>query len=74
MLTRVPWPSPNYSSRGGSWVRLVVVHASEGATTYQALGKPEQARKHMAKTMTMYRDMGMSNWLVQAEAEMRQLQ
>jgi hypothetical protein len=38
MLTRVPWPSPNYSSRGGSGVRLCVVHCSEGATTYQSLG------------------------------------
>jgi hypothetical protein len=38
MLTRAAWPSPNYSGRGGSAVRLVVIHASEGATTYQALG------------------------------------
>jgi hypothetical protein len=38
MLTRTPLPSPNYSSRGGATVRLVVIHASEGATTFQALG------------------------------------
>jgi N-acetyl-anhydromuramyl-L-alanine amidase AmpD len=31
-------PSPNYSSRGGSGVRLVIVHTAEGALTYQALG------------------------------------
>jgi hypothetical protein len=37
-LTRVPYPSPNYSSRGGQTVRLVVVHTAEGATTYQSLG------------------------------------
>jgi hypothetical protein len=30
--------SPNYSSRGGSAVRLIVVHTAEGALTYQALG------------------------------------
>jgi hypothetical protein len=37
-LTRVSIPSPNYSSRGGQTVRLVVVHTAEGATTYQSLG------------------------------------
>jgi hypothetical protein len=37
-LTRVPIPSPNYSSRGGATVRLIVVHTAEGAPTYQALG------------------------------------
>jgi hypothetical protein len=31
-------PSPNYSSRGGSGVRLVIVHTAEGARTYQELG------------------------------------
>ena len=37
-LNRVWIPSPNYSSRGGSGVRLIVVHTAEGATTYQSLG------------------------------------
>lgn len=37
-LKRVWIPSPNYSSRGGSGVRLVVVHTAEGARTYQELG------------------------------------
>jgi hypothetical protein len=37
-LNRVAIPSPNYSSRGGSGVRLVVLHTAEGALTYQALG------------------------------------
>jgi hypothetical protein len=36
-LNRVWLPSPNYSSRDAS-VRLIVIHASEGATTYQSLG------------------------------------
>jgi N-acetylmuramoyl-L-alanine amidase len=30
--------SPNYSSRGGSAVRLVVIHTAEGARTYRELG------------------------------------
>jgi hypothetical protein len=37
-LIRVAIPSPNYSSRGGSAVRLIVLHTAEGATTYQSLG------------------------------------
>ena len=37
-LKRVGIPSPNYSSRGGSKVRLIVLHTAEGATTYQSLG------------------------------------
>ncbi len=39
MALKRDWiPSPNYSSRGGSGVRLVIVHTAEGATTYKALG------------------------------------
>jgi N-acetylmuramoyl-L-alanine amidase len=37
-LKRVAIPSPNYSSRAAAGVRLVVIHASEGATTYRSLG------------------------------------
>jgi len=37
-LTRHWIASPNYSSRGGSAVRLVIVHTAEGARTYQDLG------------------------------------
>lgn len=37
-LNRVWIPTPNYSSRGGTKVRLVVLHTAEGATTYQSLG------------------------------------
>src|SRR5215467_2106629 len=37
-LKRVGIPSPNYSSRGGSKVRLIVLHTAEGALTYQSLG------------------------------------
>jgi hypothetical protein len=37
-LTRKPMPSPNYSSRGGSGVRLIVIHTAEGARTIDELG------------------------------------
>lgn len=37
-LKRVAIPSPNYSSRSGSTVRLIVIHTAEGARTYQELG------------------------------------
>jgi peptidoglycan hydrolase-like protein with peptidoglycan-binding domain len=37
-LRRVPIPSPNYSSRGGAKVRLIVLHTAEGAQSYQSLG------------------------------------
>lgn len=37
-LNRVWIPSPNYSSRSGAKVRLIVLHTAEGATTYQSLG------------------------------------
>lgn len=37
-LTRVWIPSPNYSSRGGTSVRLIVVHTTEGAMDYDSLG------------------------------------
>ena len=36
-LARDAIPSPNYSSRG-SGVRLIVLHTTEGSTTYQSLG------------------------------------
>lgn len=37
-LARAWIGSPNYSSRGGASVRLIVLHTSEGAQTYQSLG------------------------------------
>jgi hypothetical protein len=37
-LKRVWIPSPNYSSRGGASVRLVVLHTAEGARTIESLG------------------------------------
>jgi hypothetical protein len=37
-LHRVAFPSPNYSSRGGAAVRLVVIHTAEGSRTIESLG------------------------------------
>jgi hypothetical protein len=37
-LTRKSMPSPNYSSRGGAGVRLIVIHTAEGARTIEELG------------------------------------
>jgi hypothetical protein len=37
-LSRVAIPSPNYSSRGGWEVSLIVLHTAEGATTIESLG------------------------------------
>ena len=37
-LSRSQMPSPNYSSRGGANVRLIVIHTAEGATTIESLG------------------------------------
>jgi len=37
-LKRKAIPSPNYSSRGGASVRLIVIHTAEGATTIESLG------------------------------------
>ena len=37
-LKRRAMPSPNYSSRGGAVVRLIVLHTAEGARTIEELG------------------------------------
>jgi hypothetical protein len=37
-LRRIAMPSPNYSSRGGADVRLIVLHTAEGARTIEELG------------------------------------
>jgi class 3 adenylate cyclase/tetratricopeptide (TPR) repeat protein len=39
----------------------------------QRTGKSERAGEHVVAAMTMYREMGMTYWLEQAEAEMREL-
>jgi class 3 adenylate cyclase/tetratricopeptide (TPR) repeat protein len=39
---------------------------------YRRTGKREQAREHFTTATTMYREMGMTYWLEQTEAEMRE--
>ena len=57
-------------------MRPLVAHCHLGlGKLYRRTGKrSRQAQEHVATATTMYRDMGMTYWLEQAEAEMRQLQ
>jgi hypothetical protein len=41
---------------------------------YRRTGKHGQAREHLTTAMTMYREMGMSFWLEEAEAEVKALE
>ena len=51
-------------------MRPVVAHCHFGlGKLYQRIGKREQAREHLATATTMYREMDMSFYLKQAEAE-----
>ena len=55
-------------------MRPLVAHCHLGlGKLYRRTGKREQAQEHLATATTMYRDMGMTFWLEQAEAEMRKL-
>jgi len=40
---------------------------------YRRTGKREQAQEHLTTATTMYREMGMTYWLEQAEREMKEL-
>jgi hypothetical protein len=51
-LKRVWIPSPNYSSRGGAGVRLIVIHTAEGATTIESLGSWFQNRSGQVSSHT----------------------
>jgi hypothetical protein len=42
-------------------------------TLYRRMGKRQEAQEHLAPATTMYREMGMTYWLEQAKAEMREL-
>jgi tetratricopeptide (TPR) repeat protein len=55
-------------------MRPVIAHCHLGlGKVYRRTGTHEQAQAHVATATTMYRDMGMTYWLKQAEAERRQL-
>jgi hypothetical protein len=50
---------------------LAHCHLSLGAL-HRRTGKREQAQEHLTTATTMYREMGMTYWLEQAETELRQ--
>jgi len=55
-------------------LRPLVAHCHLGlARLDRRTGKRDQAREHLTTATTMYREMGMTYWLEQAEAEMRAL-
>jgi tetratricopeptide (TPR) repeat protein len=52
-------------------MRPLVAHCHLGlGKLHRRTGKPEQAREYLATAMTMYRQMDMTCWLDQAEAEL----
>src|SRR5262245_60592525 len=54
----------------GLGMRPLVAHCHLGlGKLYRRTGKREQAQEHLATATTMYRAMGMTYWLQQAEAE-----
>jgi tetratricopeptide (TPR) repeat protein len=51
-------------------MRPLIAHCHLGlGKLYLSTGKREQAQEHLATATTMYREMGMTYWLEQAEAE-----
>lgn len=74
---RIPLPLGTRCQRGYHIGR--VPWCPLGAHCRLGLGKlsgrtGRASREHVATATMMYRDMGMGHWLVQAKAEMRQLQ
>jgi len=52
---------------------LLVAHCHLGlGKLHRRTGKREQAQEHLTLAMTMYREMGMTYWLEQAEKELGQ--
>ena len=55
-------------------MRPLVAHCHLGlGKLYRRTGKREQAQEHLTTATTMYREMDMTFWLEQAEAEMKEL-
>ena len=55
-------------------MRPLVAHCHLGlGKLSRRTGQRKQAREHLTTATTMYREMGMTYWLEQAEAEMREL-
>jgi tetratricopeptide (TPR) repeat protein len=54
-------------------MRPLVAHCHLGlGKLYRRTGKREQAQEHLTTATTMYREMGMTYWLEQADTEMRE--
>jgi len=55
-------------------MRPQVAHCHFGlGKLHRCRGDREQAQEHLSNAIAMYREMGMTYWLEQAEAELRQL-
>jgi class 3 adenylate cyclase/tetratricopeptide (TPR) repeat protein len=55
-------------------MRPLIAHCYLGlGKLYRRTSKREQAREHLTTATTMYREMGMTHWLEQAEAQMKAL-
>jgi hypothetical protein len=55
-------------------MRPLVAHCHLGlGTLYHRTGDPAKAREHLTTAATMYREMGMTFWLEQAETANREL-
>jgi NAD(P)-dependent dehydrogenase (short-subunit alcohol dehydrogenase family) len=55
-------------------MRPLIAHCHLGlGKLYRRTGKREQAQEHLTTATTMYREMGMTYWLEQAEAELNML-
>jgi tetratricopeptide (TPR) repeat protein len=55
-------------------MRPLIAHCHLGlGKLYRRSGKRQKAQEHLATATTMYRDMGMTYWLEQAEANMMEL-
>jgi Tetratricopeptide repeat len=78
-------PPPNVETAGRHYhdavalatelsMRTLVAHCHLGlGKLYRRTGQREQAQEHLTTATTMYREMGMTYWLEQAEAEMIEL-
>ena len=56
-------------------MRPLQAHCHRGlGTLYAQAGRPEQARTALSTAIALYRDMGMTFWLPQAEAVLAQLE
>ena len=55
-------------------MRPLVAHCHLGlAKLYRLTGKSDQGQEHLITATTMYREMGMTYWLEQTEAQTREL-